>query len=282
MHEFENLARYLGPRLLASVGEEGGGDGGGGGGGSGDDKDKKPVTAADVQAMIDKSVGKSVNAAVTTHLKRALGGDDFKASLGEVLKSTLPDILKGAKPAGGEDDPDDGGDPPDDKAKGKKGGKGGDDGVPPDVRRRLDQLEKQVKQRDDELAKEKAAREAEKKERETAEEKSALTKALTDSGLAPKRVKAAVALLYGEEKRVIRGEKGQLFFKLEDEDGDEVEYSLADGVKRWVASDVGQDFLPAKPVAGSGNTGGERKPTKQGDAPALESVIGLIMGGPTS
>lgn len=273
MDKLNNLANYLTPRLLASIGDDGGDPNGGAGG---DDKDKKPVTAGEVGTMVKDAVGKAVNAAVKDHISRALKGDDFKAAIGDALKGALPDIVKETvetakaefAPAGGGDD------------KGKKGGKG--DEVPPEVQKQFaaqaKEIEKLKKERDDE----KAAREAEKRERETSEERAALTKALTEGGVAPKRVKAAVAQLYLDEKRVVRNDKGELFFKLKDDDGDEVEYSLVDGVKKWVATEDGQEFLPAKQVSGSGGgQGGAGKPGagKGGDTNAPLPMSFILGGG---
>jgi len=252
MDHLNNMFTFLAPRLLASI--EGGGDGGGGGGG--DDDKKKPVTAEDVEKLIKDSLDKSLHGAVKIQLKRALGDDSFKTLIADAVKSTVGDSVKEALAQAKEESGDD--PPAPDKGKGGKKTEEEPSAAMVKLQKQLDQMKKE---RDDE----KAARETEKKTREATEERTLLTEALTKGGAAPKRVKGAVALLYGEEKKLARNEKGQVYWKGEDDE----ELSLEDGVKAWLESEEGQEYMPARQVGGGGGgTGGTPKLGAGGKADA--------------
>lgn len=265
MHtRFFNPDRFITSSLLATA-DDGGGDGGAGG-------DDKPVTSAQVQQMIKdglKDVNKTVNTAVTAQITRALAADAFKTSLADIVKASIGDTVKEALEttrgaqggaggaAGGNDD---------------KGGKPTGQTAPEETPA-YKALQKQIDKLTQERDAEKTARAKEAEERKVTEEKGILTETLTKLGCAPKRVKAAVALLYTEEKRLARGEDGKLTFR--DDEGTEL--PLEAGLKEWTAGDVGQEFLPARDVKGSGGTGGTHGGAGKG-APGLESVIGDIVG----
>lgn len=130
-------------------------------------------------------------------------------------------------------------------------------------------------------------RAAEKRHAALEAERSALTEKLVALGVPADRVRAAVALLHTEEKRIGRDGDGRMIFKLRKGSGaaaydDEV--SIEDGIKQWLDTSDGKIFLPAKgtrgtgsaPAAASGNKpnaggGGGNKP------PSAEERRGLAM-----
>lgn len=85
------------------------------------------------------------------------------------------------------------------------------------------------------------------------EERSSLASALRQEGLDETRIKAATALLYTEEKRIVRSPEGKIAFKLQRQ-GFEDEVDLSAGIKEWLKTDDGKAFMPARGVSGSGAT----------------------------
>ena len=119
--------------------------------------------------------------------------------------------------------------------------------------RRFAKLERQ-------LAKERAAREA--AEKATAErdakasrddERARLSGLLQEAGISGAKLKAAVAVLHTEDRRVKRDADGSIVFVADD--GDEV--PLAAGIKTWLNSEEGKTYLPPRGSSGSGATPGK-------------------------
>lgn len=108
------------------------------------------------------------------------------------------------------------------------------------------------------LKTEREARAAEQKQREIEEDRADLASHLRKSGLDEVRTRAAVALLHGEEKRLVR-EGGKRFLRLQGKHGDE-DLPLEAGVAAWLKTDDGKAFVPAAKVGGSGNN-----PNRQGE-----------------
>lgn len=140
-------------------------------------------------------------------------------------------------------------------------------GKPPDAKpAELEQMQaKYAKQIETLQAKVEAAdraREEEKSRASRNEERSALTDALRAGGVDGPLLKSAIALLFTEEKRIGRGDDGSIVFKTT-KDGFDEEMSIKDGVAEWLTSEEGKHYAPARPVAGSGNTGGALPRGKQ-------------------
>lgn len=257
MHELELMAQWLAPRLLASV-DDGSGEGGGGGGsGAG-------LTAEQVTEIVNKAISSHVG-----RLKKQLQEEskERNAAMDAIIKAWDEEQ---------DEEQDDGGEKGD--GKGEKPSAGPD----PATARELAAIRKQLEKTEKERDAEKAARAKEAEDRARSEERTQLAEQLTAAGVSPKRVKAAVALLHGDEKRVTRDEKGRILFRGDDED----EVPLADGVKAWVKSEIGQEFVPPRKVGGSGGEGGgsgtlgtrgKDGQTQYSDAD-LGSVMGDIMG----
>lgn len=131
-----------------------------------------------------------------------------------------------------------------------------------------------------------AERAQERQRVQQAEERTELQKALAAAGVTePARVKAAMAVLYTEEKRITRGSDGKILFKHVDKFGEPNEFDLEEGVKAWANSDEGKFYVPPKPVAGSGaspQTKGARpgsRPAKQTQDEAMAALFSAFRGG---
>lgn len=128
------------------------------------------------------------------------------------------------------------------------------------LRKRLDEIE--------------AQRQAEREQIKAQEERTALQAALTSAGIADARQqRAAMAILYTEEKRVTRNADGEIMFKTVDKYGDPVDRPLADGVKEWADSDDGKAFLPPKDARGSGAKPSPRRAGNPSRQPSREEKI---------
>jgi hypothetical protein len=209
-------------------------------GGEGDDK-PKPLTIEDVQAIVSKTVNRSV----TDHIKRALEGDSFTTKMADIVKAALqatkdedPD---GDEPTGGAGDKARGGD-------GKFAGK-----LSPEAEARIKAAEKRAEKAEKlALDNEKRAKEAEEK-KAWQEERTTLTGALTKAGVRKELMPAAIALLHTEQKRLSRAEDGTLRFKHGDDD-----HEVDAGIAAFLKTEEGQSYLPPRNAAGSGSTGANR------------------------
>jgi hypothetical protein len=118
----------------------------------------------------------------------------------------------------------------------------------------LKRLRKRLEASEKEREAERKAREEQAAKLARDEERTKLQDALVSAGVAPKRVRAAIALLHTEDRKVRRNQEGKIIFALDDDD----EADLVSGVKQWLATDEGKDFLPPRGAEGSGE-----RPTKQ-------------------
>jgi hypothetical protein len=219
------------------------------------DKDGGPLTADAVQKLIDEKlagVGNMVNSAV----KAQLGRNSFRSELAK----SIADQLKGDK----EGEPDDEPDEPDDEPKKRDRGEDSKkwkkfEAEQAALRRKLEESEKQ--RQDTELAQARAKQRAE------------LEKELERAGVDAARRPGALALLYTEQQRV-REEDGKIGFVVQKEWGEEL-VPIKDGVNEWLKTDEGKAYLPATPVAGSGNTGG-RAPIGKDGKPSRAELINAL------
>jgi hypothetical protein len=91
---------------------------------------------------------------------------------------------------------------------------------------------------------------------QVAEERSKLGAALRSAGVADERLRGAVALLYTEDKRIMRNAEGQVVFKMQ-RDGYVDELTVDAGIAEWLTTPEGKHFAPARDVHGSGAQGGK-------------------------
>lgn len=229
-----------------------------------DDKDKtddkpKPLTAEDVQGIVNKTV----NRAVTDHLKRAFAGDDFKSAIGEAVKAGL----QATKDDAGDDEPGAG-----DKAKPR--GEGGK--FSPEYEARIKAAERRAEKAEKlALDTEKRAVDAETK-KAWQEERTTLAGALTKAGIRKELMPAAMALLHTEQKRLTRAEDGSLRFKIGDD-----EHEVDAGVSAFLKTEEGQSYMPPRAAAGSGGTAAGR-PGAGGKPEYSDADLGALLGARSS
>jgi alanyl-tRNA synthetase len=212
---------------------------------------KKQAEEAD--KALEERISKTVNAALTSHMKRAP-----KALSAEELEKFLEE--REAKRTAAEEEK-------------KKGGAGGGKGneSQPEVARLQKELE-QLRKRSEEA--EKKAADKERKEQERSDSDT-ISKTLESAGVpAGQRVRVALNHLKSEG-RVKRTDEGELVFV--DEQGDEIE--LAKGITAFLKTDEGKLFLPATGAGGSGGGRFERKPAGGGGkAETSKARAGRLLG----
>ena len=232
-YETNTYGRNFGPNLELD------GLGGGGGtppGGAPPAGDPPAFDAAAFQSEMKDFVVKAVNGAVSTHLTRALDSK-FEAN-----NTALLEQIQGLIPA-----PPTAGDPPP-----SGGGSDLDAAIKNATAPLMKQLEEQRSMNERNAATAKAEREG----RMHQEETSALGQALTKFGVAGPLAAAAVNLLHGS---LDRESDGSMVY-VSKESGPTGPYdervSIEEGVKRYLGTEDGKHFLPARPVGGAGNRGG--------------------------
>lgn len=213
----------------------------------------------------------AAEAAFATRFEKALTGESFKKFFNnaitarekrqnDALSKLLDEKFKALTPPPGDDD----GEGDDDtpvapiaKPKGQQRPPAASGGITPEVQRAIDSANRAAKAATDALAEEKKKREEAEAKRAHNEERLALTEALAAAGVTKEMIPVAISHLHGEEKRLARGEDGKIYWK----DGDE-ELEVGKGVESWAKSPLGQRFLPARDVAGSGT--GPANPGRRG------------------
>lgn len=250
--------------------------GGAGGSGGGDGGGAASSLSEDARKEVTELVNSAVTGAVTNHLGR------FKKSFTEEITKTLSDtmgpigeqlkalaerpIQQPAPGKGGQHQP------------------GGE--VPQEIRDSMLRYENRIKELEQQNKAERDAREVEKTTRLREEERNKLGSVLTERGIPAAQVRAAVALLHTEDKRVARTDDGRIVFKFERGSGqgkyvDELEVDK--GVDEWLKSDEGKAYIPARQANGGGgqparqgtlgNSPGEKK------AQATQDLAKILLGG---
>lgn len=278
------------PTILMGPADKGGGSGGGAGGspgagaggGAGGEGDP-PLNEAQT-AAVSKIVNDAVNGAVTSQLSR------FKKTFSEEIGKTITDSLgpigeqlkqlaeRGAQGQGGQGAGAGAGQ--------GAGGQGGNPALEQQIRQMELKYENQIRELKSGWDAEKTEREKERQTRLVAEERGILTEALRTAGMPDAMIKAAVALLHGEEKRVGRSEDGRIVFKTEKGTGAARytdEQDVAVGVTEWLKTDDGKSFIPARPAQGAG--GQPSRPGQRPNSPAeakaqaAQDLAKVLMGG---
>jgi hypothetical protein len=224
-------------------------------GGGDDEADAK--LAEVVAAAVAAALPKALNGAITSHLNRAMAKVEERFAK---LEKPAGDG-EGGEGEGGEGTP----------AAKPGAGKGQPSPELVEMQKRLAKTEKL-------LADQTAAREKAVAEGRMREERGALQEELTKAGVRKELIGPAVAYLHAEQKKLKRISEEGKDDRLVWAEGDD-ELSIADGVKAWAKSEVGQGFLPARPVGGSGGTGGAR-PGSGGAQPDTsdKAIIDMLLG----
>lgn len=118
-----------------------------------------------------------------------------------------------------------------------------------------------------------------------AEERSALAAGLAELGVDGPKQRMAIALLYGEDKKIGRDDAGNVVFRVKRGTGpnafDDL-VSLEEGLKEWAGTEEGKSVLPPRGVAGSGTQPGgppRRGDGKMSQADAARALQYLILKG---
>ena len=119
---------------------------------------------------------------------------------------------------------------------------------------RLAEVEERAKRLEDKLAREGAARKAEAKAREAEREKALrdeetlkVTEMLKGANIPEARIKGVLAL-FTVDKRIARDASGAIIYKVDEDES----VPLSEGVKRFLDSDDGKQYLPSRGASGAG------------------------------
>jgi hypothetical protein len=220
-----------------------------------DEKDEDKTGESGVNSEeVERQIDEKVNKAISNHLTRFRTAFEkeqaktFSALLGEAvgpINETLKALAERPEPtppAGGE-------------------GEGGKD----DLERK--RLEAQIKDLEARAVRAEQEREQERATRAREEERNELSKALGEQGITGARQRAAMALLYTEEQRVVRDDDNAIRFTVP-KGGYVDEVPLSDGIAEWLKTEEGKTFLPPRGSHGSGNTGSETRNNRPPRTPA--------------
>ena len=114
-----------------------------------------------------------------------------------------------------------------------------DERLPPSSDPRVARLERQLADERRERRAERKAREEQAAETRRTMERRKFTEAFGAAGGDPKMLRGALALLHAEERKVRTNEDGRVVFMVDDDE----EIDLAEGVKRFLASDEGRPYM---------------------------------------
>lgn len=251
-----NMSRYSKLVHMPNLAPE---DAGGGGGTEGGEKPAfNPET---FQNEMKDFVVKAVNGAVSTHLTRALDGK-FEANNNSLLEK-----IQGLIPVPTEAD--------------RSAPSGGNPDLDAAIKNATAPLIKQLEEQRALNERNAAAAKAERENRMRQEEQALLNQALTKHGVAGPLAAAAVNLLHGSLERDAQGN----IVYVAKENGPTGPYdervSVEEGVKRYLGTEDGKHFLPARPVSGSGNRGGGAPgaaPGKEGDVDFVSRMLEGLLG----
>jgi hypothetical protein len=212
-----------------------------------DEEDKKQIGELIAAALgpVEERFGKMLNGAIVKHtepLKKALSGIPQGDALTELVTGMTTKALDEASAAAA--------------AAGKKPEKGGG-AIDPEVTRQLQELKTANEKLVKELAQGREAREKEKADRLALEERTAALALLSDAKISKGLSSAAYSLLR-ERGMIKRDEAGDIVLEVRGSGGVAEQMAIKDGIAHWLTTDEGKEFLPPRPVKGSGK-GGERR-----------------------
>lgn len=256
-------------------------EGGNGGEEEEEEEEEAPLTLADVNKAIDGRLGRFA-----------------KKTLPKLLEGTLTTALAkagiGAKPAEGEEEEEEE-EQEEAPAEGAPATGSGAAKPPkgtaaasatPATPARSPAEDKKYKKLQKELAEMKATQEAEKQKRLREEEVSLLSTTLPGLNVRAEMVGPLTTYLRSEDagRMVRRNAEGKVVFVQKDEDGDEEEVSLKDGLSKWLGTDAGKVYVAPKGAGGSGATTAGRPPGGNGGAKGTaaeldQSLFNMLSGG---
>jgi hypothetical protein len=259
MRGMKRFGSMLWPMLMLAPDNGGASGGAGDGDGGADGGAEKPMSRKEVEDVVAKAVGTHINSrGFQEKLRKGLASSDDVQAIRKILEDSA--AARGGAGAGGEDQGQSG--------TASVGAGGASGGMDVETKRALAKL-----QRDNEdLQKMLKAMSDDKKASEQkqleSEERSAIKDGLNGK-VKPSLLPAAVALLYGERKVIGRNKDGGVVFKMKDRDNFDVEATIEDGIKAWLETPEGKEYLPPADIGGSGDPKSPRG--NRGPASGLES-----------
>ena len=238
----------------------GGGGGGTPPGGAPPAGDPPAFDATAFQSEMKDFVVKAVNGAVSTHLTRALDSrfEQNNAALVEQIQGLMPAApVSDAPPTSGNADLD------------------------AQIKNATAPLMKQLEEQRALNERNAATAKSERDSRMLQEENSALSQALTKHGVAGPLAQAAVNLLHGSLERQADGSVVYVSKETGPTGSYDERVSVEEGVKRYLGTEDGKHFLPARPVGGGGNRGGNAPgaaPGTEGDGEFVSRMLDGLMG----
>jgi len=144
--------------------------------------------------------------------------------------------------------------------------------------------DKRFKKLQKELADMKAAQAAEAQKRLREEEVNLLATAIPGLNVRPEMIGPLTTYLRAEDsgRMVRRNAEGKVVFVGRDEDGDEEEVPLKEGLSAWLGTDAGKVYLAPKGAGGSGATPAgtaPRRPAGNTSAALDSELFGIFAGG---
>lgn len=214
------------------AGTNGNGDGSGNGSGNGAGGEAPKYLTVD-----------EFNKAWSAREKRMMSS--FEKSMADAFAKFAP-----KPPPNGDGDEDDDEEPAGQGAAAGQQGQGGPQGTPqadPKTAKELRKLQKRLEASEAERAAEKKAREEQTAKSQRDELRAKVSEQLSGAGIAGAKLRGALSLLIEEDKKIRRDQDGAIVFV---EGDDEIE--LAEGLKKWFASDDGKAYLPPRGASGAG------------------------------
>jgi hypothetical protein len=249
------------PRILMNQADPGGGSRPGSQGGQpapgqgqGGNEGGESALSEAAKREVGELVNAAVNGAVTNHLTRFK--KQFTEEITSTLNSTLSPIGEQLKALAETQA----------TRQQQAPGKGQPGEIPQEIRDSMLRYENRIKELEQQNKAEREAREVEKSTRLREEERNKLATVLREKGIPDVQVRAAVALLHTEDKRVARTDDGRVVFK---------------GVDEWLKTDEGKAYMPARQAAGSGGQPARQGASTPGDkrAQATNDLAKILLGG---
>jgi len=235
------------------------------------DPDDNEGGGGGADAELETKIGKIVNSAVTAQLSRKM-----KDAVDTAMSTALAPVLERLEALGNKSNEGNGdGDPPPSKSQ--------KTAMPPEVQKRLDELERANKKLQDDNKRAAEETMAQRRANEANEERTALAGALKRAGVSDDRIAGAAALLYHDQKKLKRDSDGNIRFVQKDQYGNVEEVEVDVGVAAWATTGEGKAYLPPVPVQGGGARGGNNNGARGKTEPTEGELFGelgnVLMGG---
>jgi hypothetical protein len=254
---------------------------GGGGGGEGEEEEEEEEAGVTLEA-----VNKAIDARLSRFTKKVLP-KALESSFAAALAKAGLTKPAGQEEEGEEEEEGEGGEgaeaaPANGAAKPPKGTAAAPAASAP---QRSPGEDKKLKKLQKELAEMKASQDAERQKRLREEEVSLLSTTLPGLNVRSEMVAPLTTFLRSEDagRLVRRNGEGKVVFVQKDDDGDEEEVALKDGLTKWLGTEAGKAYLSPKGAGGSGATGAGKPPAGRGGGDSAaelnNQLFSMLSGG---